>query len=216
MIKILLADDHTLLRDGLRRSFEAAGDTVVGEASTGEEAVALAKALLPDVVLMDLSMPVMDGIEATRRIREALPTVRIAVLTMHDDIDRTRDAIAAGATAYLSKGTSFADVRETVLRVVEGETVLSPALAGAMLTAMNDARTQEALLSERQVEILQAIADGMSTKQAGRYLGITTKTVHNHLNAIYRKLDAQSLTHAVLGAVRLGIIDLKSTEDTTV
>ena len=216
MIKILLADDHTLLRDGLRRSFEAAGDTVVGEASTGEEAVALAKALLPDVVLMDLSMPVMDGIEATRRIREALPTVRIAVLTMHDDIDRTRDAIAAGATAYLSKGTSFADVRDTVLRVVEGETVLSPALAGAMLTAMNDARTQEALLSERQVEILQAIADGMSTKQAGRYLGITTKTVHNHLNAIYRKLDAQSLTHAVLGAVRLGIIDLKSTEETTV
>ncbi len=216
MIKILLADDHTLLRDGLRRSFEAAGDTVVGEASTGEEAVALAKALLPDVVLMDLSMPVMDGIEATRRIREALPTVRVAVLTMHDDIDRTRDAIAAGATAYLSKGTSFADVRDTVLRVVEGETVLSPALAGAMLTAMNDARAQEALLSERQIEILQAIADGMSTKQAGRYLGITTKTVHNHLNAIYRKLDAQSLTHAVLGAVRLGIIDLKSTEDTTV
>jgi DNA-binding NarL/FixJ family response regulator len=216
MIKILLADDHTLLRDGLRRSFEAAGDTVVGEASTGEEAVALAKALVPDVVLMDLSMPVMDGIEATRRIREAVPTVRIAVLTMHDDIDRTRDAIAAGATAYLSKGTSFADVHDTVVRVVEGETVLSPALAGAMLTAMQDARTHEPLLSERQIEILQAIADGMSTKQAGRYLGITTKTVHNHLNAIYRKLDTQSLTHAVLSAVRLGIIDLKSTEDTQV
>jgi DNA-binding NarL/FixJ family response regulator len=216
MIKILLADDHTLLRDGLRRSFEAAGDTVVGEASTGEEAVALAKALVPDVVLMDLSMPVMDGIEATRRIRETMPTVRIAVLTMHDDIDRTRDAIAAGATAYLSKGTSFADVRDTVHRVVDGETVLSPALAGAMLTAMQEARTPEPLLSERQVEILQAIADGMSTKQAGRYLGITTKTVHNHLNAIYRKLDAQSLTHAVLSAVRLGIIDLKSTEDTQV
>ncbi|MDA3038657.1 MAG: LuxR C-terminal-related transcriptional regulator [Actinomycetota bacterium] len=81
---------------------------------------------------------------------------------------------------------------------------------------MHDARVQEALLSERQVEILQAIADGMSTKQAGRYLGIATKTVHNHLNAIYRKLDAQSLTHAVLGAVRLGIIDLKSTEETAV
>lgn len=210
MIKILLADDHALLRDGLRRSFESAGDHVVGEASTGEEAVALSKALLPDVVLMDLSMPVMDGVEATRQIREALPSVRVAVLTMHDDIDKTRDAIAAGASAYLSKGTSFADVRDTVLRVADGDTVLSPALAGAMLTTAAETRANDDLLSDRQVEILQAIADGMSTKQAGRYLGITTKTVHNHLNAIYRKLDAQSLTHAVLGAVRLGIIDLNS------
>jgi len=210
MIKILLADDHALLRDGLRRSFEAAGDDVVGEASTGEEAVTLAKALQPDVVLMDLSMPVMDGIEATRQIRDALPGVRVAVLTMHDDIDKTRDAIAAGASAYLSKGTSFADVRDTVLRVADGDTVLSPALAGAMLTTAAENKANDDLLSDRQIEILQAIADGMSTKQAGRYLGITTKTVHNHLNAIYRKLDAQSLTHAVLGAVRLGIIDLNS------
>ena len=210
MIKILLADDHALLRDGLRRSFESAGDDVVGEASTGEEAVTLAKALQPDVVLMDLSMPVMDGIEATRLIRDQVPGTRIAVLTMHDDISKTRDAIAAGASAYLSKGTSFSDVRETVHRVADGDTVLSPALAGAMLTSAADHRSNDELLSERQVEILQAIADGMSTKQAGRYLGITTKTVHNHLNAIYRKLDAQSLTHAVLGAVRLGIIDLNN------
>ncbi len=213
MIKILLADDHALLRDGLRRSFESAGDDVVGEASTGEEAVALAKALQPDVVLMDLSMPVMDGIEATRAIREQMPATKIAVLTMHDDIDKTRDAIAAGASAYLSKGTSFSEVRETVLRVADGETVLSPALAGAMRETANKARENDDLLSDRQVEILQAIADGMSTKQAGRYLGITTKTVHNHLNAIYRKLDAQSLTHAVLGAVRLGIIDLNNVEN---
>jgi len=210
MIKILLADDHALLRDGLRRSFEAAGDNVVGEASTGEEAVTLAKALQPDVVLMDLSMPVMDGIEATRLIRDALPGVKVAVLTMHDDIDKTRDAITAGASAYLSKGTSFADVRDTVLRVADGDTVLSPALAGAMLTTAAENKINDDLLSDRQIEILQAIADGMSTKQAGRYLGITTKTVHNHLNAIYRKLDAQSLTHAVLGAVRLGIIDLNT------
>jgi DNA-binding NarL/FixJ family response regulator len=212
MIKILLADDHALLREGLRKSFESAGDNVVGEASSGEEAVALARALQPQVVLMDLSMPVMDGIEATRRIREEAPSVRIAVLTMHDDIDKTRDAIAAGASAYLSKGTSFTEVRETVLRVAEGDTVLSPALAGAMLTSAQAEVAGQDLLSDRQIEILQAIADGMSTKQAGRHLGITTKTVHNHLNAIYRKLDAQSLTHAVLSAVRMGIIDLDREE----
>ncbi len=212
MIKILLADDHALLREGLRKSFESAGDNVVGEASSGEEAVALARALQPQVVLMDLSMPVMDGIEATRRIREEAPSVRIAVLTMHDDIEKTRDAIAAGASAYLSKGTSFTEVRETVQRVAEGDTVLSPALAGAMLTSARAEVAGQDLLSDRQVEILQAIADGMSTKQAGRHLGITTKTVHNHLNAIYRKLDAQSLTHAVLSAVRMGIIDLNRDE----
>ena len=216
MIKILLADDHSLLREGLRKSFESAGDEVVGEASTGEEAVTLARALQPQVVLMDLSMPVMDGIEATKRIRQELPNTRVAVLTMHDDIDKTRDAIAAGASAYLSKGTSFAEVRDTVMRVAEGDTVLSPAVAGAMLTTAQEQQDNQDLLSDRQVEILQAIADGMSTKQAGRYLGITTKTVHNHLNAIYRKLDAQSLTHAVLSAVRMGIINLDSPESETV
>lgn len=216
MIKILLADDHSLLREGLKKSFESAGDEVVGEASNGEEAVALARALQPQVVLMDLSMPVMDGIEATRRIRAELPMVKVAVLTMHDDIDKTRDAISAGASAYLSKGTKFAEVRDTVQRVAEGDTVLSPAVAGAMLTTAQEQPDHSDLLSDRQIEILQAIADGMSTKQAGRYLGITTKTVHNHLNAIYRKLDAQSLTHAVLSAVRMGIINLDSADSETV
>ncbi|MEL7159000.1 MAG: response regulator transcription factor [Actinomycetota bacterium] len=216
MIKILLADDHSLLREGLKKSFESAGDEVVGEASNGEEAVAMARALQPEVVLMDLSMPVMDGIEATRRIRQELPMVRVAVLTMHDDIDKTRDAISAGASAYLSKGTKFAEVRETVQRVAEGDTVLSPAVAGAMLTTAQEQPDHQDLLSDRQIEILQAIADGMSTKQAGRYLGITTKTVHNHLNAIYRKLDAQSLTHAVLSAVRMGIINLDSADTESV
>jgi len=216
MIKILLADDHALLREGLKKSFESAGDHVVGEAANGEEAVTLARALQPEVVLMDLSMPVMDGIEATRRIRQEVPSTRVAVLTMHDDIDKTRDAISAGASAYLSKGTSFAEVRDTVLRVAQGDTVLSPAVAGAMLSTAQDAPEAKSLLSDRQKEILQAIADGMSTKQAGRHLGITTKTVHNHLNAIYRKLDAQSLTHAVLSAVRMGIINLDTAESETV
>ena len=106
-MRVLLADDHALLREGLRKSFEAAGDEVLGEASNGEEAVAMARQLQPEVVLMDLSMPVMDGIEATRQIRTEMPDVRVAVLTMHDDIDKTRDAIAAGASAYMSKGTSL-------------------------------------------------------------------------------------------------------------
>jgi DNA-binding NarL/FixJ family response regulator len=211
MISIVLADDHTLLREGLRRSFEGVGVRVLGEAANGEEAVALAMATSPQVVLMDLSMPILDGVSATQRIRDNAPGVRVAVLTMHDDVDRTRDAIAAGASAYLTKGTSFYELHRTVQRVADGETVLSPELAGAMLQAARS-KGEADLLSERQVEILQVIANGLSTKQTARQLGITTKTVHNHLNAIYRKLDAQSLTHAVLSAVRLGIIELEPAE----
>jgi DNA-binding NarL/FixJ family response regulator len=208
MLKILLADDHQILREGIRRGLEANGESVVAEASDGEEAVALAHTTHPDIVLMDLSMPVLDGVEATRRISTELPDVRVVVLTMHDDPGRTRAAIAAGASGYLTKGTSFAEVLQTIRLVASGETFLSPALAVSRLRAAEDAAATEDLLSERQVEILQKVANGYGTKQVARDLGITQKTVHNHLNSIYRKLDTQSLTHAVLSAVRLGIIHL--------
>ncbi len=207
-MRVLLADDHQILRDGVRRGLEAAGATVVGEADNGEEAVSLAIETQPDVVLMDLSMPVLDGVGATERITAQLPATKVVVLTMHDDPDRTRAALVAGAIGYLTKGTSFEDVFDTLERAHAGEEVLSPKLAATMLRTAEEEAHNEDLLSERQREILQMIADGMSTKQAARALGITQKTVHNHLNATYRRLDTQSLTHAVLSAVRLGIIDL--------
>ncbi|MDY7104768.1 MAG: response regulator transcription factor [Actinomycetota bacterium] len=210
MIRILLADDHKILRDGIRRGFESAGEQVVAEASTGEEAIDMTLETKPDVIVMDISMPVLDGVTATRRIKEQMPEARVVVLTMHDDVDKTRKALDAGARAYLSKGSSFSEVLKTVRAVAGGETGLTPELADSMLRAAKDvlAPDAEPLLSERQVEILQAIADGSTTKQVARELGITQKTVHNHLNAIYRRLDTQSLTHAVLSAVRLGIIEL--------
>lgn len=212
-MRVLLADDHQILRDGIRRGLESAGETVVGEARNGEEAVELAIDTQPDIVLMDLSMPVLDGVAATKRIRESIPSAKVVILTMHDDPDRTRAALEAGADAYLTKGTSFSDVLDTLRRVQAGEETLSPRLAASMLEHLGDEPTRNDLLSDRQVEILQMIADGMSTKQAARALGITQKTVHNHLNATYRRLDTQSLTHAVLSAVRLGIIDLHSSPD---
>jgi DNA-binding NarL/FixJ family response regulator len=207
-MRLLLADDHQILRDGLRRSLEAAGATVVGEADNGEEAVELAAAARPDIVIMDLSMPVLDGVAATERISSSLPDVKVVVLTMHDDPARTRAALDAGAVAYLTKGTSFDEVFDVLERVHAGEEVLSPKLAAMMLETATAEPDASDLLSGRQREILQMIADGLSTKQAARELGITQKTVHNHLNATYRRLDTQSLTHAVLSAVRLGIIDL--------
>jgi DNA-binding NarL/FixJ family response regulator len=212
-VRVLLADDHQILRDGIRRGLEAAGEEVVGEADNGEQALELVRETRPDIVIMDLTMPVLDGVTATRRITEEFPDVKVVVLTMHDDPPRTRAALEAGAIGYLSKGTSFADVLDTLRRVMAGEEVLSPQLAASMLEAAVKAQHNEELLSERQTEILQMIADGMSTKQVARELGITQKTVHNHLNAIYRRLDTQSLTHAVLSAVRLGIIDLHQGSD---
>jgi DNA-binding NarL/FixJ family response regulator len=207
-MRVLLADDHQILRDGVRRGLESAGATVVGEADNGEEAVELAEALRPDIVLMDISMPVLDGVAATERITSRFPDIKVVVLTMHDDPDSTRAALRAGAIAYMTKGTSFADVYDTLERVMAGEEVLSPRLAAMMLETADAEPDPGTILSERQREILQMIADGLSTKQAARELGITQKTVHNHLNATYRRLDTQSLTHAVLSAVRLGIIDL--------
>jgi DNA-binding NarL/FixJ family response regulator len=209
MIRVMLADDHQILREGIRRGFESAGDTVVAEAADGEEAIRLAREHSPDVVVMDLSMPIMDGVTATRRIREEMPEIKVVVLTMHDDVSRTRQALDAGAVGYLSKGCSFSDVLDTVHAVADGETGLTPELAVSMLRAVESAGDDQPLLSDRQIEILQAIADGSTTKQVARDLGITQKTVHNHLNAIYRRLDTQSLTHAVLSAVRLGIIALE-------
>ena len=211
MISIVLADDHQILRESVRKNFEAAGEQVVGEASNGEDAVRLAEQLKPDVVVMDISMPLLDGVTATKRITDSVPETRVVVLTMHDDIEKTRQALEAGAVGYLSKGCSFADVLETVRAAAAGETGLSPAIASSMLSIAQaqQPKVEDELLSPRQVEILQGIADGFSTKQVARELGITQKTVHNHLNAIYRRLDTQSLTHAVLSAVRLGIIDLR-------
>lgn len=246
-LRILLADDHAILREGIRRSFESAGEVIVGEAANGQEALTLALRTRPDIIVMDLSMPVLDGIDATRAIKQQLPEAKVVVLTMHDDVDATRRALEAGAAGFMSKGSSFAEVLATVRGVASGEVGFSPELAAAMLAVARDqlaldsgpgtgsssgtsalgslgARADQAihevtdlntesapgsLLSERQVEILQAIADGATTKQVARQLNITQKTVHNHLNAIYRRLDTQSLTHAVLSAVRLGIIELE-------
>jgi len=211
-MRVLLADDHQILRDGIRRGLESAGEQVVGEADNGEHALELVRETKPDIVLMDLSMPVLDGVSATRRITQEFPDVRVVVLTMHDDPQRTRAALEAGAVGYMTKGTSFTDVLDTLRRAVAGEEVLSPHIAASMLDVATTTDSSDHL-SERQPEILQMIADGLSTKQVARELGITQKTVHNRLIAIYRRLDTQSLTHAVLSAVRLGIIDLRDSSD---
>mgnify|MGYP000359589551 CR=1 FL=1 len=215
-VRLLLADDHTMLRQSLRRTMEDEGLEVVGEAGDGDEAARLAEELKPDVVLMDVSMPVLDGVEATRLISEHTPGVAVVMLTMHADADVVDRAIKAGAVGYLVKDCTTEELVRTVRQAANGETVLSADLAASMLEEMRTpsaapepAKRAESVLSKREEEVLQLIAEGGSTTEVAQQLFISVKTVKNHLASIYEKLDARDRTQAVLQAVRMGIVRLK-------
>jgi len=187
------------------------GFDVIGEARDGAEAVELAASLRPDVILMDVSMPEIDGVEATRQIRERQPDVRIVMLTMHADQDVLADAIRAGANGYLVKDCSTDEIASAIETVAGGETALSPRLAASMLAEVRrqeDQAEQTRIITKREEEVLQHIADGCSTPEVAERLYISQKTVKNHLASIYQKLDARDRTQAVLQAVRMGIVTL--------
>jgi two-component system response regulator DegU len=209
----MLVDDHKMLRQGLRRSLEEEGFYVVGEAADGDEAIRLVPAAKPDVILMDVSMPDMDGVEATRRILQNDPNKRVVMLTMHADKDLIDAAIKAGAVGYLTKDCSIDEVADAVRMAANGETALSPQLAKTMLSEVRKidgsaAREEDRLVTKREEEVLQLIADGCSTPEVAQKLYISQKTVKNHLASIYEKLNARDRTQAVLLAVRMGIVKL--------
>ena len=213
MTRLLLADDHRMLRDSLRRSLEEHGFDVVGEAGDGAEAVRLAQALVPDVILMDVSMPDLDGVEATRQISRVVPAPQVVMLTMHADGDVMARAIQAGAVGYLVKDCSIDDVVSAVRLAASGDSVLSPGLATSMLAdvkkgARSPGNGEGPVISAREEEVLQLVADGLSLPEVAAALYISVKTVKNHLASIYAKLDARDRTQAVLRAVRMGIIRL--------
>lgn len=214
-VRVLLADDHRMLREGLKRTLEENGLLVVAEADDGEEAIRLALAHDPDVIVMDVTMPNLDGVEATRQLRAQRPDARVVMLTMHSDQDIVANAIRAGASGYLTKDCSSEELVGAVRAIAEGETVLSPGLAGAMLQEVQklgqaqQAATSEPLITKREEEVLQLIADGLSTQEVAERLYISLKTVKNHLASIYQKLDSRDRTQAVVRAVRMGIIRIE-------
>jgi two-component system response regulator DegU len=194
-----------MLRQGIRRALESEGIKVVAEASDGAEAIRLALEHKPDVVLMDVSMPGMDGVEAARRLVEADGRQRVVMLTMHIDRDVIDRAIRAGAVGYLTKDSSISEVILAIQLAANGDRPMSPRLASAML---DEARREDALISVREEEVLQLVADGYGTNEIAERLYISGKTVKNHLASIYEKLNARDRTQAVLMAVKMGIVKL--------
>lgn len=209
MTRVLLVDDHALLRDSLRGALEDVGYDVVGEAGDGQRAVELAIERRPDVVLMDVTMPVLDGIEATRRIAARAPGARVLMLSMHADPSLVARARAAGATGFIVKDTPLDGVVAAVARVACGTVVMSPGLAPAPAPEPAPAVDDREALSSREEEILQLLADGSAPGEVAKALFISPNTVRNHLASIYAKLGAHDRTQAVVEGLRRGVIRLR-------
>ena len=205
-VRLLLADDHRMVRQSMRRSMEDAGFDVVGEAADGQEAVRLAGELRPDVVLMDVTMPVLDGVEATRQLRAGDARTQVVMLTMHADADVMRRARQAGAVGYLTKDCTIDEVVDAVRLAASGDGAVSPGLAAALLRESEP--VAETTVSAREIEVLQLIAEGAAPPEVAERLFISVKTVKNHLSSIYEKLEARDRTQAVLKGLRMGIIRL--------
>lgn len=205
-VRVLLVDDHALLREGLRRSLKDAGYEVIGEASDGQQAIEFIEKNQPQVVLMDVTMPVLDGIEATKRISERFRDIRVVMLTMHSDADLARNALEAGAMGYLVKDCTTNDITTTINKALAGETTF-PASVDVNVAAATKT-TEKTVITAREAEVLQLIAYGKTTTEAAAELYVSVKTVKNHLASAYAKLDTHDRTQAVLRAARLGLIKL--------
>jgi len=196
-VTVLLADDHHLVRSGLAGLVDGAdGLQVVGQAADGAEAVSLAAGLSPDVVLMDLSMPVVDGVEATRRIIAARPDAHIVVLTSFSDTARVGDALAAGAIGYLLKDCDPRDLIAAVRSAAQGFAPLDPRVARALLPTTGVSPVDR--LSARELQVLRLIGKGMANKQIGRALGISERTVKVHVGHLFRQIGVTDRTSAAL------------------
>ncbi len=206
-IRLVVADDHLVVLDGLRGMLESQPDfAVVGEASNGAEAVSLVNDLLPEVVLMDLRMPVMDGVAAIRQIKDNQPDVQVLVLTTYDSDADILPAIEAGATGYLLKDTSREELYAAIRSTARGESVLAPGVAAKLIGRMRAPAEEQ--LTKRELEVLQLVAEGDSNKDIASRLHISQATVKSHLIHIFGKLGVSDRTAAVTVAIKRGILRL--------
>jgi two-component system NarL family response regulator len=217
-IRVMICDDHALFRRGLIMVLESEdGIEVVGEAEDGEEAIARVEDLAPDVVLMDVRMPRVSGIEATRKIAETVPATKILMLTVSDEEDDLYDAIKAGATGYLLKEISIEEVATAIRAVVSGQSLISPSMASKLLSEFTSlakrADERQSVptprLTDRELEVLKLVAQGMSNREIAGDLYISENTVKNHVRNILEKLHLHSRMEAVVYAVREKLLDIR-------
>ena len=212
-MRVLLADDHTLVRAGLRKLLESVpGLSVVGEAGDGLQLLKLAEDLKPQLVLMDIAMPGLNGLEATARLVKSSPGIRVMILSMHQNEEYVRRALRHGAVAYLLKDSAPMELELAITAVLRGETYLSPAVSKGVLSDYVHRLREDDLpsenLSPRQREVLQLIAEGLSTKEIARRLDLSVKTVESHRTGLMRQLDVHEVTGLVRHALKLGLVDL--------
>jgi DNA-binding NarL/FixJ family response regulator len=209
MMRVLIVDDHPITRDGLRSALSASGEVeVVGEAESGEEAVEAVKELAPDIVFMDVRMPGIGGLEATRRIREVSPETRVILFTVEESRAAIADAIRAGVSGYLLKDVSAQELVHAAKLALEGKAVIHPSLTRAFIEEVQYVeRRPETPLSPRESQVLQKIAHGATTKEVAHDLGISPHTVKTHLERIFEKLGANDRAQAVAIALRKGLVD---------
>jgi len=217
-IKVLIADDHRVVREGLSAILKTKDNIeVVGEAQDGQEAVEKARALVPDVILMDLSMPRMSGVEAARIIKREFPHIGIIALTMYEEQQYIFDLVRAGATGYLLKDTDSAQIVSAIKAVYRGESLIHPSVASKILAefsllAQGKGKKRpwvEHDLTDREITVLRLVADGKTNKEIANSLNLSEKTVKNHVRNIFHKLQVYDRTQAAILAIRKGIIDLE-------
>lgn len=213
MIRVVLADDHVVVRKGVKEFLEEEPDIrVVAEASDGSEAVDVCVAEQPDVVVMDIKMPHMSGVEATRRIKQLAPAVRILVFTAYDDDPYVFGLLEAGASGYILKTAESQELVRAIRTVMAGQSALDPAIAGRLVARVTHTQPDAEALTTRELEVLRLAARGLTNKQIAASLIISDRTVQNHLANIYGKLHVASRTEAVTAGLQRGLFTLDSSE----
>lgn len=210
-VRIVLADDHVLLRAGLRKLLDTIeGVTVAGEADDGLALLALATELQPDMVLMDIAMPGLNGLEAAARLAKSMPRTKVLILSMHQSEEYVRQALKSGASAYLLKDAAPVELELAIRAVLRGETYLSPAVSRGVVSdyvqRLREAPDAGSGLTPRQTEVLQLIAEGLSTKDIARRLDLSVKTVETHRTQLMRQLDIHEIAGLVRYAMRIGLV----------